>query len=415
MRWAHARGKCLGSEDGIDAERRDNPCAAAPTPRGAKQEQGAGDCRCGGTQRRDAVVRRCWVGRSDHDDPPTADTQFLIASITKTFTAVMVMALRDEGKVTLDDTIDQHLPDSMHGGITIRQMLSHTTGMQREPVGDVWDTLTFPDREQLVAGWNEAERILKPHYVWHYSNLVYSMLGELVARLDGREWVDSLQSRILDPLEMRRTTLGLTSPPSATGYYVPPFSDVPIAEPLLDSGAMVSAGGLASTANDLAIWAGFVTDPDADILNPDTLEEMCRPQIVADLDRWQAAHSLGFQLVRSGDRVYVGHTGGMPGHITGVFVERASGTCGIALMNATSAPDPATLAIGLATHVSDNDPARPGALAARQGGARGVCRRHRPVVLRRRPIYVQRQARPARGATQRASRPPAAVCLCPDR
>ncbi len=289
---------------------------------------------------------------------PTADSQFLIASISKTFTAVLVMALRDEGKLSLDDTVDQHIPQSKHGAVTIRQMLSHVTGMQREPVGDVWDTLRYPGRTQLVEGWNDAERILKPHYRWHYSNLAYSMLGEVVARLDGREWSESLRARILDPLGMRRTTLGLSGN-AVTGYYVPPYSDVPVREPVLDIAAMASAGGLASTAQDLTTWATFLANPTDEVLRPDTVEEMCQPQIMADLDTWQLAWGLGLMLLRMGERVFVGHTGGMPGHVTGLFVQRQTSTSGIALMNSSSPADPAALATDLADYVISHEPAEP--------------------------------------------------------
>jgi CubicO group peptidase (beta-lactamase class C family) len=292
---------------------------------------------------------------TDPTRPPDADTQFLIASITKTFTAVLVMALRDEGKLSLDDTLEAHLPGRAHGAVTIRQLLAHVSGMQREPTGDVWDNLTFPDDAGLVKEWEDAERILRPHDRWHYSNLGYAMLGKLVATLDGREWSESLRARILGPLEMRRTTLGLVAP-HAFGYYVPPFSDVPVAEPVLDTRATAPAGGLASTARDLARWAGFLAAPVGDVLSGDSVEEMCQPQIVADLERWQLAWGLGLELVRSDDQIYVGHTGGMPGHITGVFTHRPTGTAGICLMNATSTPDPAAIAVELAAFVNEHDP-----------------------------------------------------------
>ncbi len=315
----------------------------------------------GGVMRDGGLLWGAGAGSADLGEPasaPTDDTQFLIASITKTFTAVLVMALRDEGKLSLDDTVDIHIPESKHTGITIRQMLSHVTGMQREPVGDIWDTLTYPDRTQLVEGWSQADRILKPHHRWHYSNLVYAMLGEVVTRLDGRDWAESLQARILDPLGMRRTTVGFSGD-HATGYYVPPFSDVPVAEPVLDILALASAGALASTPRDLATWAAFLADPTSEVLSPDTVDEMCQPQTMADLETWQLAWGLGFMLLRTGDRVLVGHTGGMPGHITGLFVERQAKTAGIALMNSTSAPDPAALAAELAAYVMDNEPADP--------------------------------------------------------
>ncbi len=292
------------------------------------------------------------------DVPPTADDQFLVASNSKTFTAVLVMQLRDEGRLSLDDTLDQHVPEVRHAGITVRQALAHVTGMQREPLGDVWETLQSPDRQELVAGFSEAERVHRPHHLWHYSNLVFSMLGEVVARIDGREWYDALQDRILRPLEMRRTTLG-PSGSFVQGYYVPPHTDVPVPEPVLDLKALAACGGLASTAGDMARWSAFVAAPVEEVLAPATLEEMCEPQAMIDRERWTAASGLGFMLVRSGTRTYVGHTGGMPGHITGVFTDRQAGTGGLVLMNATSSPDPAAFAVQLADHVTEHDPEEP--------------------------------------------------------
>jgi CubicO group peptidase (beta-lactamase class C family) len=289
------------------------------------------------------------------DVPPTDDDQFLVASNSKTFTAVLVMQLRDEGKLSLDDTLDQHIPEVEHPAVTIRQALAHASGMQREPVGDVWETLENPDRTQLVAGFNEAERVHSPHHLFHYSNLVFSMLGELVARIDGRDWYEALQARILAPLEMRRTTVG-PSGSAVSGYYVPPFTDVPVPEPVLDLRAMAPCGGLASTPADMARWSAFVADPVDEVLRPDTFAEMCEPQIVVDRERWTGAFGLGFMLLRSGSRVYVGHTGGMPGHITGLFTHREAGTGGLVMMNSTAAPDPALFATELADHVIDHDP-----------------------------------------------------------
>lgn len=314
-----------------------------------------------GVVRDGGLVWQEGIGAADVSVPqvaPTPDDQFMVASNTKTFTAVQVMQLRDEGRLSLDDTLDQHIPEVTHPGVTIRQALAHSSGMQREPVGDVWETLRNPDREELVRGFNEAERVHAPHHLWHYSNLVFSMLGELVARIDGRDWYDSLRARILDPLEMRRTTLGPLGS-AVTGYYVPPYTDVPVQEPLLDVKALAPCGGLASTPTDMARWSAFVADPVADVLSKDTLEEMCEPQIMMDRQRWTGAFGLGFMLIRSGTRTYVGHTGGWPGFISGLFTHRDSGTGGLALMNSTSAPDPAAFAVALADHVIDNDPVDP--------------------------------------------------------
>ena len=301
------------------------------------------------------------IGSASLEDPatpPGPDHQFLIASNTKTFTATMVMQLRDEGRLRLDDTLDSLVPGVRRPGLTVRRCLAHVSGMQREPVGDVWDSLVFPDREQLVADAGRAEQVHAPRRLWHYSNLVYSLLGEVVAGLDGREWAESLRSRILEPLEMRRTTVGFDGA-HADGYFVPPYSDVPVPEPVLDLRGLDPCAGLASTGADLARWSAFVAAPDPAVLSPDTLEEMCEPQAVIDRERWTAAMGLGFFLVRFGTRTYAGHTGGLPGHVTALFTDRKAGTGAVALTNSGTSSDIAGLAVSLADHVSEHDPVEP--------------------------------------------------------
>jgi len=313
-------------------------------------------------QRRGEVLWGDGIGTADlaaapaQRRTPGPDDQFLVASNTKTFTAVMVMQLRDEGRLDLDDPIARHVPEVTHP-VTVRQGLSHVSGLQREPVGDIWVTLERPTTAELLGGFAQAEQVGRPHDRWHYSNVVYAVLGELVARLDDRPWAESLRARLLDPLGLTRTSVGFDGGPSVTGYYVPPFDDVPRPEPVVGRSAMDPCGGLASTARDLARWSAFVAEPDADVLSPDTLEEMCQPQALMDTEEWTSGMGLGFFLVRSkSGRTWVGHTGGMPGHITGVFTHRASGTGAIALMGSTSAPDPAGLAVSLGEHVVTHDP-----------------------------------------------------------
>lgn len=290
---------------------------------------------------------------------PGPDDQFLIASNSKTFTAVMVMQLRDEGRLSLDDRIADHLPEVTHP-TTVRQGLAHVSGLQREPVGNIWETLQQPTTEELLTGFAEAEAVGRPHDRWHYSNVVYAVLGELVARLDGRPWEESLIARLLEPLELHRTSVGFDDGARATGYYVAPYDDVPRVEPVLDLKAMAPCGGMASTAHDLVRWSAFVADPDPDVLSADTIEEMCQPQAVRDVEGWSAGMGLGFFLARSpAGRTWVGHTGGMPGHITGVFTHRESGTGALVLMNGSVTPAPDLFAVELGEQVVTHDPAEP--------------------------------------------------------
>ncbi len=117
-----------------------------------------------------------------------AGTLFRIGSVTKTFAAVMVMQCRDDGLLDLDDPSATHLPGVAHGGLTVRRLLSHTSGMQREPFGDVWDTLELPDGHPASwTTWPEIEQVLPPARRFHYSNVGLAILGHLVARLRGAE------------------------------------------------------------------------------------------------------------------------------------------------------------------------------------------------------------------------------------
>jgi CubicO group peptidase (beta-lactamase class C family) len=313
-----------------------------------------------GVSRGGSLVWGEGLGQADlaGDRAPTADDQFLIASNTKTFIAVMVMQLRDEGRLSLDDLLGDHVPEVSHP-ITIRQCLAHVSGMAREPLGDVWETLENPTGKELRRDFDDVERVLRPHDHWHYSNVVFAMLGQLIEELDARPWEESLSTRLLRPLEMTRTTNGFDGGPRVTGYYVPPYDDVPREEPVMDLKGLAPCGGLASTAHDLARWSAFVADP-GELLSADTIEEMCQPQILLTPESWDAAMGLGFFLIRSATgRTWVGHTGGMPGQITGVFTHRESGTGGIALMNASAPPPPDAFAIELADHVVEHDPVEP--------------------------------------------------------
>jgi CubicO group peptidase (beta-lactamase class C family) len=312
-----------------------------------------------GVAHRGELLWSAGVGTADLNDPSVAlgvDTQFLIASNTKTFVAAMIMQLRDEGRLRLDDHVDDLIPGSAHPGATVRQLLTHASGMQREPVDPgFWDSLELPADASILDGWNSAERVLDPHTAWHYSNLGYIVLGEIVAQLDGRPWTESLRVRLLDPIGLRDTTFELRAP-AAGRYYVPPFTDVPVEEPLLFLGILAAAGGLASTVADLARWHGFLLDPDDAVLRRDTVSEMLEPHVVRD-EQLGSAQGLGFAIVRQDGRTWFGHTGGTPGGITGAFSERTSGTTAVVLMNNTGAKDPAGTAIRLGSHVVQHDPA----------------------------------------------------------
>ncbi|MEU8264411.1 serine hydrolase domain-containing protein [Micromonospora sp. NPDC048999] len=267
----------------------------------------------------------------DHPTPD-ADLQYRIGSISKTMTAVLVMQQRDAGRLTLDDPLDKHLPGTPVGALTLRQLLGHAGGLQREPDGQWWERSEGTDLTTLLAGLTPEKIAHPPHRVYHYSNLAYGLLGGVLERITGTPWAELLRERLLEPLNMRRTTYHPTEP-YARGYVVHPWHDTLREEPRTDTGAMAPAGQLWSTVADLGRWAAFLADPAPDVLAPATLTEMCAPVVISDLDSWTGGHGLGLELYRIGDRVYVGHGGSMPGYVAGLAVHRPSRTAVVDFAN----------------------------------------------------------------------------------
>ncbi|SCL19535.1 CubicO group peptidase, beta-lactamase class C family [Micromonospora pallida] len=265
------------------------------------------------------------LGVAGEHPRPDVDLQYRLGSISKTMTAVLVMQERDAGRLTLDDPLDRHLPGTPLGALTLRQLLGHASGLQREPDGQWWERAEGGDLATLLAGLSADKIAYPPHLSYHYSNLAYGLLGGVLERLTGKPWFDLLRERILDPLGMRRTTYQATEP-FARGYVVHPWHDTLREEPRTDTGAMAPAGQLWATAADLATWAAFLADPAPGVLAAASLTEMCAPVVISDLDSWRGGHGLGLELYRQGDRVYVGHGGSMPGYVAALAVHRPSRT-----------------------------------------------------------------------------------------
>jgi CubicO group peptidase (beta-lactamase class C family) len=262
----------------------------------------------------------------------TTDTQYRIGSITKTFTTAAVLQLRDAGELELDDPLSKHVPEAAHGEPTLRRLLTHLSGLQREMPGYVWETLEFPDREGLVSGLAQAEQVLKPGARWHYSNLAFALLGEVVARRSGLEYEDYVRERLLAPLGLERTSFEQTQP-AANAYFVEPYADAVRPEQSVIKGAFAAAGSLWSTTGDLARWGKFLVEGAEGVLAEETAEEMRRFQSMADLEEWKLGWGLGVALMREEDRIFVGHGGAMPGFLAGVAISPKERSGAVVLVN----------------------------------------------------------------------------------
>jgi CubicO group peptidase (beta-lactamase class C family) len=261
----------------------------------------------------------------------TPDTQYACASITKTFTAVSVMQLRDAGKLDLEDPLSRHLPGVAHGTPTLRRLLSHASGLQREPPGGVWETLEFPDEAELLERLGEVEQVLPPSTAWHYSNLAYALLGHVVAHVSGEPFHEYVVERLFGPVGLERTTWG-PGQTAALPYFVEPYSDAVRREPVLELGGKGGESGLYSTAGDLARWGSFLCAPDESVLKASSAAEMHDLQIMVQPD-WTVGWGLGIEMWRRGERVFGGHTGGYPGFVSIVAYSRSDRVGAVVLTN----------------------------------------------------------------------------------
>ncbi|WP_323792402.1 serine hydrolase domain-containing protein, partial [Nocardioides sp.] len=167
-----------------------------------------------------------------------------------------------------------------------------------------------------------------PGAYFHYSNLGYGLLGEVVARLRGAPWWSVVQERLLEPLVMTRTTYGPTGA-HALGQSVGHFTGLLHPEPHTDTGAMAPAGQLWSTLADLATWTTVLAGRRPEHLSAATAVEMTTP-------RADSGYGLGLRLVEVNGARWVGHSGSMPGFIASLFVDPLTAEATIALCNATT-------------------------------------------------------------------------------
>jgi CubicO group peptidase (beta-lactamase class C family) len=306
--------------------------------------------------RRDRPLWQLQAGTAGQGISLGPGTQFRIGSVTKTFTAVLIMQLRDAGELALDDPVYAHLDVPEHGTLTIRSLLTHMSGLQREPDGNIWDAVREPGRDEILAGLARAERVLPPGRRFHYSNLGYALLGHLAAHKAGGSWADVLQDRLLTPLRLADTTVG-PRPGRAQGYLVEGFTDHVRPEPEFPIGGLSPAAQLWSTAADMARWALFLADPDPAVLDPATVEEMCQPLTVSDPDLWSVAWGLGLILLPQGDRViHAGHDGAMPGFLSAVYFRRGAKTAAAVLGSSGQAAGILTVPHQLIATSLDADP-----------------------------------------------------------
>ncbi|NHC24371.1 beta-lactamase family protein [Nocardioides sp. IC4_145] len=291
----------------------------------------------------------------DHD---ATDVQHRIGSITKTLTAVLVLQLVRDGRVDLDAPVSVVLGEVPYGDRSVRSLLAHASGIAAEPAGDWWERTDGVSFASLAAAHASAPAVTSPGSRFHYSNLGYALLGELVARVHDRPWAECVSAFVLEPLGMDRTSY-LPTGPAASGWSVHPYTRELVPEPATDTRAMAPAGQLWSTVADLATYAAFLVDGHADVLDASWLTTASVPQSGSAGDALASAHGLGFQLLRGGSGTLLGHGGSMPGFLASCFVDRERRTGAVVVAPATTGFSPSDLARVLLEELEAGEPTLP--------------------------------------------------------
>ncbi len=256
--------------------------------------------------------------------PMTAQTKFRMASHSKLFTAIAIMQLREEGKLRLDDPVVKYLPwftakpaGDDDGPITIEQLLSHSSGLQRE-AGDHWRTYEFPSEADLKRMYSERQAAFAPSVRWKYSNLAYAVAGLLIEAVSGEKWADYVDHHIYQPLGMTSSSVDRNVPGLAVPYTRRMPDGTRDVIPFVDAKGMAAATGITSNVEDMArfVSANFRRGArgGAQIVSSGSWRELHRVRSVDET--WVSGSALGFDVQRYNNRTYVGHGGGYPGNTT---------------------------------------------------------------------------------------------------
>jgi CubicO group peptidase (beta-lactamase class C family) len=304
-----------------------------------------------------------WAGATGLADPEagtaaTSETAYSICSISKLFTSVGVMQLRDAGLLRLDDRVADLLPwfdirDPYPGSppVTVRGILTHSSGLPRESDYPYWIApFDFPDRGQVEARLPQQEMLYPSDRYYQYSNLGLTLAGEIVSEVSGSPFLDYMRDRILGPLGMDRTWPDIGEYPHperlAVGYSATRRDGTRRRLPPFRVEGISPAAGFASTVEDLARFASWqfrVLESGGDpVLAANTLREMQRVHWL-DPD-WQISRGLGFGVYREDGVTYVGHSGLCPGYRSTIQLHTGTHMAAVVMMNAI-ALSPSHLAV----------------------------------------------------------------------
>ena len=296
--------------------------------------------RLGGQRVPGAVVgvtipgRGSWVSAQGIADLGTAapiatEDHFRIASVSKTFTATVILQLVDEGKLSLDDTLEQYVPGIPNGPeITIRQVLHMTAGIYDFSLDEQFmaeydrDPTVLVTPQDVIAIVERHEPDFAPGTSFSYSDTNYTLLGLIIEQITGTSAAQALQDFIFTPLGLNQTSLPDTPrmpEPFPRGYIAASATDDTLRDVTLSNPLSAwTAGGIVSTLHDLQLWA--VALGQGTLLTPETQRERLQWIGLPGDSRLPVSYGLGIMNVAG----FIGHNGAIYGYSTWVLYDPES-------------------------------------------------------------------------------------------
>jgi len=288
--------------------------------------------------------------------PATPQMRYSIGSISKQFTATAILLLQEEGKLSLDDPVGKYIPGLTRGDeVTIRQILSHTSGYQ-----DYWpeDYVMTPmlraeSSQQILDTWAKKPLDFEPGTKWQYSNTNFVIAGRIVEQITGAPLMDFLTRRIFRPLKMNsvwNSDEAKLTQADATAYYRHVLGPLRVA-PKEGRGWMFAAGELAMTAHDLALWDESLIAQS--ILKPESYKQMFTE--IKLKDGKGTHYGLGVEVMDRNGHRSIEHSGEVSGFVSNNQVLVDDGVAVVVLTN-QDAVGAASIISNLAAPVVLNTP-----------------------------------------------------------
>ena len=296
-----------------------------------------------------AYAKAYGSAKLDPNVPATADMQYGIGSISKQFTAACILLLQQEGKLKLDDAVSKYVPGLTRGNeVTIRQILSHTSGYQ-----DFWPQDYVPPEmakpitpRAILDHWAKQPLDFEPGTRWQYSNTNFAIAALIVEKASGKPFFQFVRARILDPLGITSAVdFDAKGPTSVQPVGYMRYGLGPL-HPAISTGPgwMYGAGELAMTARDLAKWD--IAMIDQSLLKPESYRQMetavlLRSGVSAD-------YGLGVDVGMSGGHRTIEHSGEVAGFTAENIVYPDDSAAVVVFTNQDAAPASSLIAEGIA-------------------------------------------------------------------